>query len=175
MVLQACCSKAVAFLFLALFGGGLEIAFFVAFFRFWKIAEQRVLFYYMPAYGATLSPASSVLRLLPLAGPLGEPLRQFWGPARNLYCQGQPRIGVYLGRVGPLVGPWRNRSLGDTAPDRRGRRPKTVVEDLPLGDTAPGRRGRRPKAVGARTTLYVKSAWGQPQVKGGKCTGIHSS
>ena len=91
------------------FRGGLEIAVFVAFFRFWKIAEHRVLFYYMPAYGATLSPTSSVLRLLPLAGPLGEPLRQFWGPARNLYCQGQPRIGVYLGRVGPLVGPWRNR------------------------------------------------------------------
>ena len=109
MVLQACCSKALAFLFLALFGGALEFAVFAAFVRFWKIAEPRVSFYYMPAYGATLSPASSVLRLLPLAGPLGEPLRQFWGPARNLYCQGQPRIGVYLGRVGPLVGPWRNR------------------------------------------------------------------
>ena len=109
MVSQACCSKALAFLFLALFGGALEFAVFVAFVRFWKIAEQRVSFYYMPAYGATLSPASSVLRLLPLAGPLGEPLRQFRGPARNLHCQGQPRIGVYVGRVGPLVGPWRNR------------------------------------------------------------------
>ena len=42
MVLQACCSKAFAFLFLALFGGALEFAVFVAFARFWKIAEPRV-------------------------------------------------------------------------------------------------------------------------------------
>ena len=60
MVLQACCSKALAFVFWAPFGWALEFVVFVAFFRFGEIAEQRVLFYYMAAYGATLLPTSSV-------------------------------------------------------------------------------------------------------------------
>ena len=72
------------FLALGAFRGDLESVVLVAFFRFGKIFEQAILFSYMVAYGATSLPTNSVWQLLPLAGPLGEALRQFRDPGRNL-------------------------------------------------------------------------------------------
>ena len=100
MVLQACRSKALAFVLLALFGGALDFTVLVAFCRFWKIVEQRILFSYMAAYGATHLPTNSVCRCPAFGWAPGRALATISGPWSKSV---QPGLAQYCPSTAPAL------------------------------------------------------------------------